>query len=260
MKIRIYNVKHGNMVTIHQMIGGVEKTILFDCGTDSDFTGSEVEGMQSYINQNIVPNTIIVSHNHIDHCKFCCAANCDHLEHIIVNEEPTKRTAWKSFFAKEKLKGRTIIDLSRDKTLVGKTLKDKNYKLDYDNITLYLGTNSNRRYVNNLNDRGIILCIETPNGKMVLPGDCSYYSWPSIINLFDLNYLLIPHHGLKIDALWPNPPKVPRLTTEVYVSAEDTRIEDYHKKVLERVYYPATSYNYTNGNNHQVLYYYEIDL
>lgn len=170
MKIRIYNVGHGNMVTIHQMIKGVEKTILFDCGTIYPLTESVFEGIQSDLKQKITPNTIIISHKHIDHYGFCRAVNCDYLEHIIVNSELKEELSWKSFLAKEKLKGRKIIDLSKERSLVGQPLNSVAYNLLYDNITLYLGTNSNRFYQDNLNDKGIILYIETQNGKMILPG------------------------------------------------------------------------------------------
>lgn len=261
MKIRIYNVGHGNMVTIHQPINGIEKTILFDCGAIYTLTESLFESIQSYLKQNIAPNTIIISHKHIDHYAFCRAVNCDYLEHIIVNSELKEELSWDSFLAKEKLKGRIIIDLSKEKSLVGQPLNSVAYNLDYHNITIYLGTDSNRFYKDNLNDKGIILYIETQNGKMVLPGDCSYYSWPKSLNLYNLKYLLVPHHGMGVDAAWPPQESVPRLATEVYVSAQTGQIKNaYHRKLLERIFNPSTTYNYTNVGTHQPFFYYEINL
>ncbi len=52
-------------------------------------------------------------------------------------------------------------------------------------------------YKRDIDDQGILLYIGDEYNNILLPGDCSYYSWPknSKLCLNKINHLLAPHHG-----------------------------------------------------------------
>lgn len=81
------------------------------------------------------------------------------------------------------------------------------------------------------------------------------------MNLYNLQYLLVPHHGMWVDAVCPSQELIPRLATKVYVSAQTGQIKnDYHRKMLEMIFNPSKTYNYTNVGTQQAFFYYEINL
>lgn len=237
--VRIYNVGCANTVFIQHYTG---LNILFDCGIENS---TLYDNSKAKI-QALDPDVIILSHWHSDHYNLINNyLRNNHLQYIIYNDI-CKCSDNQLLFTLASIKEKTI-DLS---------ITYSSYMFNTwncDDISLFIGsglkpTNTNYGYIsyhNEINDTGIILCVGTADNyhdRVILPGDVSYYCWPSEkeLDLNTVSYLLVPHHGgsVYISDLFKNPnyPRIYVSRNSSYVpisNINNTKAHTYHKTFLE---------------------------
>lgn len=202
-KVTVYKVDNANTITIEKD----DKCILFDCGKN-DYTNPKVI---NYIIDHVKPTTIIISHWHKDHYNLLTSIDTSRLQHVIYPYYAYSQQHIIDYqnavckLACLQKQGVTITDLSK----VASYNKDflKNY--GYSNIDCFIGTKQpdpgvgsplgHINYNRDIDDSGIILSIKSYHNtfRAILPGDCSYYSWPGVneLDLGNTAKLVLPHHG-----------------------------------------------------------------
>ncbi|MCR5205357.1 MAG: MBL fold metallo-hydrolase [Lachnospiraceae bacterium] len=238
-KVTVYKVGHGNAITIEK--GG--RCILFDCGTR--FSPTTYQTTINHIRTNIKPDVIIFSHWHWDHYSLFNGKNnvtvidCSRTKLIICPGKPPQDVETR--LRNLKNAGVYIIDFFKNNN------QDLLRRIGYDNIDIFkgLGIPGPQSYASNdhqINDTGIMLSILTSytNGtyRALLPGDCSYASWPhhdNEMNLQNAYRLVVPHHSAPIAySTFNNGPKMKHIPTYIISSKQNTFYNNIHKDYLDR--------------------------
>ncbi len=230
--VTVYKVGHGNTITIQKD----NKCILFDCGTFPYTTN-----LKSQISL-IKPDIIIFSHWHCDHYDFLNDVDDSNLKLVIF---PCDTGKIKPTFKRVKQHlgyfqrcGIALIQLDRIAPPIPSSFLE-NY--GFENIDLFVGENKPAPatpqygvigYDRSDDDSGILLSIKSCCGSShaILPGDCSYYSWPDQLQneLSDVANLVVPHHGGHIITITPpNPPQ--SSLAQIYMSDSDITFKDRYK-------------------------------
>lgn len=218
--VTIYKVGHGNAITIENDRQGDEyRCILFDCGTDRNQLkrmDTDYHNTKNTIIQSVKPTTIIISHIHSDHYSLMNDVDMSDVKLVVCPRElfdNRKNTYDFTESIRERLKDNEVKCVCPEGFIEKKVLS----KYGYNRITIFKGKGWDPyaysgdpeadildewevgciKYSNKDNDSGIILSIAGTEGHAILPGDCSYYSWPDEPELeFDkLRRLVVPHHG-----------------------------------------------------------------
>lgn len=274
-KVRIYNVGSGNMVSYLQDDG---RSLLFDCGASYTKVGNSFTGITQYdrtknhVINYVKPNYIIISHWHLDHYVYIDMIKRDNLQGIVI---PNYDNVDYSFKIKVQSFGKPIFNL-------GNIPFDENFisSLGFPKVKIFKGlgltapANGNHGviYYSNraIDDNGLLLSIGDGYQRIILPGDCSYYSWPQApeLDLSNTCKLLVPHHGGHIitKAFAQNNNKY----RDIYVSTSyqpplkdlnNTKGNTHHGSFIRGVYpnvKSTTTYHFTcNCSN---IPYYEITI
>lgn len=198
--VRVYRVEHGNTITIQDG----DNCILFDCGHGKKLDTK----VKNTIIDSVKPDIIIFSHWHIDHSNLLADINCSKLKLIVYpNQNNLGKQGQQTIYKLTTLfqNGVIPVDLSQLGTYNSDFLK--NY--GFERIDVFIGQGKQDPgvgsplghigYDRSIDDNGAILSIKNwkSNKRAILPGDCSYYSWPDTPELDLLNTikLVVPHHG-----------------------------------------------------------------
>ena len=207
---RVYKVGNGNCIYNYGKSGNKEKSFFYDIGFDMNvyiganpkMTEKKYRGALQNIRES-KPNCIILSHWDEDHFRGCVYAkkNFFDIRWIAPNIKQTenKGNAKRLLLYLYGIGSLIVVERGTARAIVIQyNSKDK--------MTLYMG-NKKDTGITNCNCQGIAVCIENDrecNGKIrcLLQGDVPYISLPSQANFINENpydYLVVPHHGAKMD-------------------------------------------------------------
>ncbi len=205
-KVTVYKVGHGNAITIEKN----NRCILFDCGINDPDTN--YLSAKNDIIDKVKPDIIIISHWHKDHYGLLPDINTSKLKMIIAPADYLTATykGADTTIATLLRAGVHFIDLSRMRAFPSGFLT--NY--GFERINLFLGRGlsdpipdpdpasgifcGHTTYTRHDDDTGIILSLQSNRNYIaILPGDCSYYSWPVCpeLDLHETVKLVASHHG-----------------------------------------------------------------
>lgn len=194
IKVRIYKVGHGNLITIDQK----RRQILFDGGSLDSVRQCVDYGFKPLIR----PTDIIFSHFHKDHYNYLVNVDCSRLENIIYPNTTSSQNLNSEVIDQSILD--RIVMLIREQNVslycfLENSIPNFLDGFGYRGINLYRGLCRRPHQLPSIderNDSGLII-VANDIKKMVLPGDCSYYSWPNVpdLDIGKLDYLVTPHHG-----------------------------------------------------------------
>lgn len=197
-KISVYKVGHGNAITIEAN----GKCILFDYGGPTNF--SNYAATSNHIVGHVKPDIVIVSHWHTDHYNKLSGIDDSNLK-LFIHPQGLSASSFSSIAAAWRSKGVRFIEVT--------SLNVSNYQQllcaqGFSGLELFLGegkqdpgpgTKGHIDYTRSKDDTGIILALKAGNRDkyLILPGDCSYYSWPqNLKSIADkIEQLILPHHG-----------------------------------------------------------------
>ncbi|MBS6956134.1 MAG: hypothetical protein KH230_23230 [Enterocloster asparagiformis] len=193
VKIRVYNVGQANCVYLFSPIK--KNRVLFDIGIPRepelmsyDRKKKEVKKSLASIKM-LVPGLVILSHWHLDHIKGAFLLNGAFNQYWIA---PSIKTGIAQIPQSIKRVAR-YLDFNNKLLHIS---ADKNGTLVWSNDKLRLWKGKGK---SNIDNGGIILEIAGNEGTAILPGDCRYFFWPDHLNLDHNKYLVVPHHGSKLD-------------------------------------------------------------
>lgn len=235
-KVSLYNVGCGNTITIEKAIDdeGNTKSILFDCGYGNGISSKDL--VRSRI-AKLEPDVIVISHWHADHFLFLqdvlneinkpdyCPKMIIYPSHVNLMKSQSNNHWLINTLLHYHKKGAQLINLSK---VNPKDIKNFLINRDFEDIYVFLGKNQSNskptpsspldrvtvdnykydgyiEYDRTPDDSGVILsieCFDKPSDPQkthyaILPGDCSYYSWPDEpeLKLKSAVHLVVPHHG-----------------------------------------------------------------
>ena len=276
--VKIFNVGNANFVSYKQNVnvldGTKEKTLIIDAGVGYDYDQvnkvvtrkRQYSDARDYIVKNERPELIIISHLHLDHYLYLDIINSKNLKGIIISEDVlvTKDYNINKYIASivDKVKIYTInkvipnargtkrIDLSsfgfKDVYLfkgLGKVTPPVSAGLG---VIKY---NNGDRIVD---DSGILVTIGKGLNRIIISGDCSYYSWPDEdeLDLSQTCRVLVPHHGghviiKDLNALVPNSNlfKIVCVSTTYHTlqNLNNSLGETYHRKYIDALYHKGST-------------------
>ena len=238
-RVEIYSVGNANTIAIsknkntsasQRFMPG--ECILFDCGEKGNLYGAVEKA------KTLQPKAIIISHWHEDHYNMLNALDCSKLKLLAYPDIKICKNSQTAARIKNLVSRnvKTVIELKDDAGL--KKCRSELNKLGFKGIELFLGQNKmpngqNIGYNNSINDSCVIMSIEKNNKRVILPGDCSYFSWPatSKLDIKQTDYLVLPHHGgqVYVPQISNNPSNA---IPEIYLCRSGASIEQVHRDFL----------------------------
>ena len=223
--VKVFNAGHGNTITITKN----DRCIVFDCGASKSYQCA----IKKYFQDKVKPNVIIISHWHEDHYNMLCDIDYSNLELVIIPNRNISEISINNRLNFFNHIGVNVIDAS---VLTNRKNILKNY--GFDRISLFVGEGKmdpgvgsplgHIDYDRTLDDNGIILSVEDRLWEhyAILPGDCSYYSWPDEpeLDLLKTERLVVPHHGGH--AIIQNLANQTTLWTKTFVSTSSPNFTD----------------------------------
>ena len=232
-RITLYRVGHANAITIEKN----GKCILFDFG--SEIIRTPYIKSINYIKQHVKPDIIILSHRHRDHHSELVGIDCSNLKAYIC--PGGFRPALKEPEANLIKRNVKIVSVTPANAPQYKTFLSQ---YGFDELEINLGEGKSDpgpgllghiKYPTIDNDNGILLSLRSKQtgNYLILPGDCSYYSWPQDIQnkAGNIERLIIPHHGGNVIA-WDN--QKPDLSNCKYAFICGSAIDDWKDRLYDK--------------------------
>jgi len=189
-EVRVYNVKQGNMNTIHYD----DEVILYDWGTD-------VPGLLPGSPRNLKTSdvtTIILSHHHFDHYSIFVNEIFSRLKTLVI-PDGTLYFSLFLFYIKHRGVNLLVVPLSTPGTI--------RHVAKYGDLDIFIGPQMGLK--SNKNNECIIINIDMGNNIKSLTGDILWYLYVQSLRLYANNKnidFVVPHHGGYIGKSTPKLP------------------------------------------------------
>jgi len=179
LDVKVYNVKQGNMNTIHSRNG----VILYDWGTDKPVL---LKGFPIDLNLFDI-TTIILSHHHFDHYSIFVKKNFPKLKFVII-PDGVMSGSLSSFIKRHSGVKVVVVPLSSPRNV--------SYFGTFSNLHFYIGPKSSTS--SNKNNEGIIVNVSSNKNIKSLTGDVYWYLYLQSLRLISCDKIIsfvVPHHG-----------------------------------------------------------------
>lgn len=209
-KITIFNVGQGSL----NLIEMDNKKILFDIG-DSKYKGEAIERNNKEkadkLIKSINPYCVILSHWDLDHILGIAKMTDEIFDAYWIVPDITKKNGF-SDSAKRLICFLAWYSKTKLFSICSKS-NDMNNKIIFSNNIFELGKGSGKTYssktssylchkINSLNFQnnfGLVLKVKGIEEDAIFAGDCEYKAFPKNFMTHYPKYLVVPHHGSKMD-------------------------------------------------------------